>query len=254
MGLGKIFSLDPLSFSLSSKDRLTEYDLGRFPGETLFDRVARVVCAARCLPRKELYESWEVARRARRRFRGGRVVDVGGGHGLLAHLMRLLDATSTETIIVDPAIPPSAARIHEALARTWPALRTGTTFLRAGLDRVALDRADVVVSSHACGPLTDRVLEAAIDARARVAVLPCCHDLDTGEAGSLRGWVDPALAIDIGRAVKLERAGFALWTQLIPAAVTPKNRLLLGAPLSVSRHKAELGADDLRGGSVRADA
>ena len=68
------------------------------------------------------------------------------------------------------------------------------------------------------------------DERARVAVLPCCHDLDTCEAIPYAGWVDPALAIDLGRAARLERAGYAVWTQTIPAAITPKNRLLLGRP------------------------
>ena len=33
---------------------------------SLFDRIARAVCAAECLPRKELYEAWEMARRVRR--------------------------------------------------------------------------------------------------------------------------------------------------------------------------------------------
>lgn len=221
-----------MRFSPASKDRLTEHDLGRFPGDTLFDRVGRAVCSARCLPRKELFESWEVARRTRRRFRGGRIVDVGGGHGLIAHLMRLLDPTSTEALIVDPAIPPSASRIHDELAQRWPALAAGTTFLRDRLDRVPLLSTDVVVSSHACGALSDRVLDAAVAARARVAVLPCCHDLDTCDAGSIAAWVDPALAIDIGRAHRLEHAGYAVWTQAIPAAITPKNRLLLGAPLA----------------------
>src|SRR5213593_4487366 len=77
------------AFAHSSRDRLTDRDLGRFTGHTLFHKVARAVCHAKCLPRKELYESWEVARRTRRVFRGGRVVDVCGGHGVLAHAMLL---------------------------------------------------------------------------------------------------------------------------------------------------------------------
>ena len=93
-----------------------------------------------------------------------------------------------------------------------------------------MQSAAVVVSSHACGRLTDVVLERAAAARARVAVLPCCHDLDACDAGALSGWVDGPLAIDIMRAVRLEHNGYRVWTQSIPATVTPKNRLLLGAP------------------------
>ena len=59
----------------SSKNRLTEKETILFPSDTLFDKIGRAVCHANCLPRKELYEAWEVARRVRRRFRGGRVVD-----------------------------------------------------------------------------------------------------------------------------------------------------------------------------------
>ncbi len=84
---------DLIPFSPSSRARLTHHDVGRFAGATLFDRLGRAVCAAECLPRKELYEAWEVARRARRLFRGGRVLDVGG-HGLLALIMLLLDDSS----------------------------------------------------------------------------------------------------------------------------------------------------------------
>ncbi len=91
---------------------------------------------------------------------------------------------------------------------------------------------DVVVSSHACGRLTDVVLERAVAARARVAVLPCCHDLERCDPGELSGWVDGPVAIDIMRAVRLERQGYRIWTQSIPATVTPKNRLLLGAPVA----------------------
>jgi hypothetical protein len=87
---------------------------------------------------------------------------------------------------------------------------------------------DVVVSIHACGALTDRVLEQAVGARARVAVLPCCHDLDRGDSGPLAGWIDGATAIDVMRAVRLEAQGYRVWTQIIPGAITPKNRLLMG--------------------------
>jgi hypothetical protein len=221
----------PGRFSPASRARLTHYDLDRFPGDSLFDKMARAVCAAGCLPRKELFESWEVARRVRRLFRGGRVVDLAGGHGLLAHVMLLLDDTSPRAIVVDHTFPPSAAAIRDALLAAWPRLRDRVSCVASPIEDVELHDDDVVVSSHACGALTDTVLAKAVAARARVAVLPCCHHLERGDAGPLTGWIDLALATDVRRAVDLERHGYRVWTQRIPSTITPKHRLLLGAPL-----------------------
>ena len=106
-----------MTFSPSSRGRLTDRDLDRFPSETLFDRLARAVCHAGCLPRKELYEAWEMGRRVRRRLRGGRIVDLGGGHGLLAQVLLLLDDSSPSAIVVDKTLPPSSAAVHDALLR-----------------------------------------------------------------------------------------------------------------------------------------
>jgi hypothetical protein len=74
------------------------------------------------------------------------------------------------------------------------------------------------------------VLAKAIGARARVAVLPCCHALGKSDSGTLEGWVDGPLAIDIMRAVRLQQHGYRTRTLAIPEEVTPKNRLLLGSP------------------------
>jgi hypothetical protein len=221
-------------FSPSSRGRLTDRDVDRFPDDTLFHRLARAVCHAGCLPRKELYEAWEMARRVRRLFRGGRVLDLGAGHGLLAHVMLLLDDSSSTALVVDRTIPASSAKLHEVMAKAWPRLAGRIAFVASALEDVEILCTDVVVSSHACGALTDRVLERAVVARARVAVLPCCHDLATCDAGALSGWVDGPVAIDIVRAMRLERQGYRVWTQTIPADITPKNRLLIGAPHTVT--------------------
>jgi len=222
-----------LTFDPSSRGRLTEYDLGRFTADTLFDRLGRAVCRAGCVPRKELYEAWEVARRVRRHIRGGRIVDLAGGHGLLAQTMLLLDDASPSALVVDKAIPSSAAVLHDALVQAWPRLAGRVTFAAGDIGRVSLFADDVIVSSHACGALTDAVLRLAADARASVAVLPCCHDRRSCDAGVLEGWVDPALAIDVMRAVELERRHYRVMTLRIPEAITPKNRLLVGIPVEV---------------------
>jgi hypothetical protein len=218
-------------FSPSSRGRLTDYDLDRFPGDTLFHRLARAVCHSGCLPRKELFEAWETARRVRRLFRGGRIVDLGGGHGLLAHVMLLLDNSSPDAVVVDTALPPSSARLHQALIAAWPRLAGRISFVPTPVEDVALADTDIVVSVHACGDLSDVVLNRAAATRSRVAVLPCCHDLRVNDDGNLAGWVDGPLAVDVVRAMRLRQQGYRIWTQSISADITPKNRLLIGEPL-----------------------
>jgi hypothetical protein len=206
------------------------YDRGRFSGDTLFERLGRAVCGAGCVPRKELYEAWEVARRVRRLRRGGRVIDAGGGHGLLAHVMLLLDDSSPEAVVVDPTTPASAAALHDALVAAWPRLKARVHYAGSDVGECLLGSGDLVVSCHACGTLTDRILDRAVAVRSPVAVLPCCHDFATCDAGPLGGWMDQALAIDTMRAVRLEQRRYRVWTQAIPTAITPKNRLLIGLP------------------------
>jgi len=225
-----------VTFSLSSKGRLTDRDLERFPGASLFDRLARAVCHAACLPRKELYEAWEMARRVRRAFRGGRIVDLAAGHGLLAHVLMILDNSSPQALIVDTTLPKSSSTLHEALVDAWPRLDGRLLFEESPLESIALSDDDLVVSAHACGALADLVLQRASTVRARVAVLPCCHNLAKNQAGPLSGWVDGPLAVDVMRAVRLERRGYHVRTYTIPEKITPKNRLLGGEPAAGARY------------------
>lgn len=214
----------------SSRNRLTEKLLPRFNGETLFDAIGRVVCGAGCLPRKELYEAWEVARRVRRRFRGGRIVDLACGHGLLAQILLLLDDTSPLALAVDRRVPKSAGTLAAAMNAAWPRLQGRIRFMEAGLEGVELLHDDLVVSAHACGGLTDLILGRAMEAGARVSVLPCCHDLKGADLGGLEGWLDGPLAMDVVRVARLRSQGYRVVTQRIPGDITPKNRLLLAEP------------------------
>lgn len=214
----------------SSRNRLTEKLIPQFAGETLFDRIARAVCRAGCLPRKELYEAWEVARRVRRRFRGGRVVDLACGHGLTAQILLLLDDSSPAALAVDRRLPKNAAPLAASLEENWPRLRGRVQFVEGDLERVELHRDDLIVSVHACGGLTDLVLERATAAGARVAVLPCCHHLESADLGGLEGWLDGPLAADVVRAARLRSRGYRVFTQRIPGDITPKNRLLMAEP------------------------
>ena len=214
----------------SSRSRLTEYNLPQFQGPTLFHSIARVVCQASCIPRKELFESWEFARRTRRRYRGGRVIDLACGHSLIAHFLLLLDDTSECALAVDSRIPGSAIKISQALLAAWPRLEGRVKLVEQKIADVEINSGDLVVSAHDCGGLTDEVLGKAIAASARVVVMPCCQSTGKNDSGGMEGWLDPDFAIDVTRAARLRAHGYAVHTQRIPEAITAKNRLLFGDP------------------------
>lgn len=212
----------------SSKNRLTPRQQSLFPGDNLFDKIARAVCRAGTLPRKELYETWEMAKRVRRRYRGGRVLDLACGHGLLAHILLILDDSSETAIAVDNKIPLNAPALSKSLIASWPRLKNRIIYKEMDIQEIAIHPDDMVVSAHACGSLTDLILDKATERHAKVAVLPCCHDLKESSTGGLEGWMEKTLAVDALRAIKLRSKGYEIVTQKIPDTITPKNRLLMG--------------------------
>ena len=220
----------PLRFRRSSRSRLNEYDVHLFAGDTLFDRIARTVCGVGCLPRKELFEAWEVAKRVRRRFRGAPIVELCAGHGLLAYMLLVLDDSTPTAECVDVVRPKSASQLAAAFEATWPRLQGRVRYSTSNIDDVSVAPGSVVVSVHACGDLSDRVIDRAIAARAGLAIVPCCHSLGNNDTGNLLGWMDGALAIDATRAHKLSALGYRVRTQTIPSDITPQNRLLLATP------------------------
>ncbi len=145
--------------------------------------------------------------------------------------MMILDDTSPSALAVDTSVPPSAAAVHDALVEQWPRLAGRVRFDVAPLESVALAGDDLVLSIHACGALSDLILDRAVAVRARVAILPCCHNPAVSDTGALTGWLDEAMAIDVVRAHRLADRGYRVWTQQIPGDITSKNRLLIGAPL-----------------------
>lgn len=199
-----------------------------FTGDTLFDRIARAVCEAGCLPRKELYEAWETGKRIRRVMRGGPVLELAAGHGLLAAILIILDDTSEYAVCVDIKQPPSHETLLAMLEKHWPRLAGRVRYVDARMEDVEVPDGSLLASVHACGLLTDQVLDMAIKTRNRVAVLPCCHDLRKCDTGSLGNWMDGPLAVDATRVGRLKAAGFRVQTGQIPEDITPKNRLIMG--------------------------
>lgn len=215
-----------------SRKRLRPGAQRHYPSSSAFHRIARVVCRAGCIPRKELYESWEIAKRVRRHLRGTRVVDLACGHGLLAYMLAVITPTVPEILALDRRLPPSTQRLGAEMEAEWPELARRVTHRQADLRESRWEPTDIIVCAHGCGTLTDTVLDLALAARADVAVLPCCSDHSLLDGGGLDGWLGADLAIDVIRALRLRDAGYRVWTQHIPEVITPKNRLLMGSPRS----------------------
>lgn len=216
--------------SRSSTNVLNWRAAEHFPGDTLFARIARAVCEAGCLPRKELFEAWETAKRVRRAMRGGPVLELAAGHGLLSAILIILDDSAESATCVDIKRPPSHETLLTVLEKHWPRIQGRVQYRDAKIEDVEIPAGSLVASVHACGVLTDQVLDVAIKTRNRVAVLPCCHDLRRCDTGSLDNWMDGPLAIDATRLARLRQAGYRVQTARIPEDITPKNRLLMGWP------------------------
>ena len=104
-----------------SKTKLRPRDAPRFAQAEppLFREVARAVCGAEILPRKELFEAWKVAARIDDSFaKHERVADLAAGHGLLGWLLLLLawsDGRPRTAVCVDVRMPASADVLSDAI-------------------------------------------------------------------------------------------------------------------------------------------
>lgn len=215
-----------------SRNKLSPSHARHYPGDGRLDTLGRAICAVDCLPRKELHEAWEMATRIRAWLASiptGRVVDLCAGYGLLAQVLLLLDPDARSTALaVDIRLPKNHVLVHGAVIATFPDLAGRVTFQRSRLEDVDLCESDVVVSAHACGPLSDAVLSRAAAVGSHVALLPCCHL--TRRRPDLVDRADPVACIDEERATWLIERGYDVTVDEIPAKVSAKNRLLLGRP------------------------
>lgn len=221
---------------VGSRNKLTPSHARHYTGTTTLDVLGRALCEVGCLPRKELHEAWEMASLVQRHFRHDgqvtRVVDLCCGYGLLAQVMLVMDDALKEAVAVDVKLPQNHIKVHEAVARVFPSVRDRMRFIQTPLHALAISPADLVVSAHACGGLSDDVLARAADAGARAAVLPCCHH--SRRRTDLAALADPTLAMDEERVATLRARGYRAALLSIPKDVSPKNRLVIGAPASGS--------------------
>ncbi|KAL7547357.1 hypothetical protein ACHAWF_010673 [Thalassiosira exigua] len=178
------------------------------------------------------------------------VVDLCSGHGL-AGMMFLacnppgrIKGASVQTVLVDQFEPKSHSILRECISEVCPWVSEETVkFETQRLDdyasSVASDEkrysvhesghATIVISTHACGSLTDAVLRhaAEVDA-ASMAVMPCCYTgTDGGVPYGVRRMLGVGLSADVQRSFVLQDRGFHVDFAAVPRAITPMNRIIV---------------------------
>ena len=250
--------------------------------DNLFDQFAKAVCMAGVVAQKEIFETWASAlyiyssflSRERTNNDGNhvpvkpikRVVDVAGGHGLLAWALLLLDdehqrrsneevanenieshnAQVLTALCLDVQMPKSAEVIMEVMIQQWPHLEHRFDYVEGRLEQLVPHPSCLLASCHACGILSDMLVSTAADQDVPLALVPCCHsrkpivlsvaspfaqDLYDDIILNTKGSVpDLADRLDEARMVALENAGLNVKEAFLPTIFTGKNRLILGFP------------------------
>ena len=194
-----------------------------------------------------------------------RIADVAAGHGLLSWIVLILhaEATSLNThdddddydsstsssppplsaVCIDKNMPATADRLHEEMLHVWPMLQDAWDYVEGPLEGITTASPDVLLLGvHACGSLTDKILNQALTSRNNVALLPCCHSrkclpssANLMESSVLQSPLALSLLqnnniteyLDTWRIQRLRDAGWQVTECRIPECITPKNRLLL---------------------------
>jgi hypothetical protein len=109
----------------------------------------------------------------------------------------------------------------------------------SGIDDYTLPQQDpiVIIGIHACGSLTDAILERAVGSKAPVAVIPCCYNsgmkkysLSNPPDSRLLLYLRPEDYYDTVRLQFLTEQGYTTQFLTIDQKITPMNNVLIGIP------------------------
>jgi hypothetical protein len=232
----------------ASRSRLHPGLLPQFAADTLHDRIARAACRARCLPRRELFESWEFVARIRRYIDAPVVWDLGAGHGLVAMLVAILEPGLRSVRAVDRRKPPCYEKLRAALAEDFGDRIAKVVYEEMSLDDLEPPPEPVFITAvHACGRRTDEAIDLAIGSRSSIGLLPCCHDASIHPMpGALLGRWSKRDAVDLARIFRLDASGYRTMSRKVADGLTACDDAIIGlAPRAAAPDAAAGVAPDV---------
>lgn len=175
--------------------------------------------------------------------------DLCSGHGLTGLIYLAcnppgrLRETTVRTVLVDQFEPRSHSVLRETIAEVcpWVSEEGAVLFETMPLEDYASqaaeqinsdvkrDNASIIISTHACGSLTDKVLQYAMDTEAAsLAVMPCCYTgTDSSVPYGVRRMLGVSASADIQRSFNLADHDYHVDFAAIPRAITPMNRIIV---------------------------
>lgn len=167
-----------------------------------------------------------------------RVLDICAGKGLLSFLL-LYNGIARESFMVDKKKPFRFRRL-EKLFYNYSLNYTYTEEDIFSEDYVIKNNGNsLVVAIHACGNLTDRIIELSLKQTLPFAIMPCCHrTIERSIRYQLRNPPDPRLKLykrkedyfDLLRQRYIEEHGWSCYIREIDEKITPRNKIIIASP------------------------
>ena len=170
------------------------------------------------------------------------IKDLCSGHGLTGMLFVACNPPRGKSndricaVLVDQSKPKSHDVLKEIISEVCPWVAGDSIkFVSSQMKNFAMSTSDIehsasiVISTHACGSLTDDVLKYATESEASaVAVMPCCYTgTDSGVPYGLRRMLGVSLSADIGRSFYLQDNQYHVDFASVPKVITPMNRIII---------------------------
>ena len=216
---------------LRSNAKLSETNASiHFNSDSLQDTLIRAIAGQRVLSIKEIIETFEFFARVRKTIKAACVADLCCGHGLLGLLFAIFERKVNRVILLDKFEPDNRAKLIAATSAVAPWIVDKVESQQTKIEsaQTLLPQGCSIISAHACGVLSDRCIDIAIEKESQLAILPCCYPKSACDAPlAIRTAFGLSAAYDIDRTYRLEAAGYLVRWMEIPKLITPMNRILV---------------------------